>query len=187
MTTIVDQRRFCARNRLREQTFDGSVPTFNEVSNAFNFAISLAPTVLSGWVYPTAFDENNSTIFSQKDGTGTGRSWLLLDTSVAGEWRSVISGSNLQFNTITNANLNTWYYFVLTHNAIANTVNLSVTPFGGSTETEQKTSVTMESATGNLVIGTSKSESTNNAFDGRMRDLKLNGSSVYNGEYLLRP
>ena len=147
MTMAIDHRILTPQIISRQQEFDGTEQ--NVITNSANFASQ--SWTLSGDVRLDAFDNNNETIWSQQDGTGFGRSWLYVDTATQ-KWQSFIGGTAKIFDTnIGQAAVNTWYSFALVYAHDTNTLSLSI-----DGDTDIKTSVTVESANGNFVIGAAK-------------------------------
>lgn len=175
MSTEIDPRTFAPMEVARSQTFDGA--TSNEINQSGNFSES--DFTLSGLVLVSAFDNTNETILSQADGLGTGRSYLLIDSST-GRWATSIGGGLASFASIPAVTTGSWNTFSLVHDASEDELTLTV---GGASETK---SVAMEIATGNFIVGAAKTKNSNTALNGILQDLRFNGLEQVGNEFLLQ-
>lgn len=154
--------------------FAGSASrSFDGVSDSIDFSKPSGLTVGTDsftrmiWIKWGNGTDNDETIFSQQDGTGTGRNWLNVDeTGVCGAGNkatSVLGGTNSCSSTsIPNGS---WQHVAVRSNETAGTVDI----IQDGVETGSNTR-TVESATGNLRTGVHK---TNTAQD-------FNGLMAYN-------
>ena len=176
MNLAMDPRLLAPVPQVRQQSFDGSQN--NTITNNNDFANT--DFTLSGQVRFDTFDQNNETIWSQQDGTGTGRSWLYVDSSTQ-KWITSIGGSASAFDsTIAPALANAWHVFVLSYDHAANVLSLTV---DGVLET--KNSIVAENANGDFVVGAAKNANPVTSLNGTLRDLRFNNSEYYNGLALL--
>jgi len=126
--------------------------------------------VLSG--YCSSEITGTRLIVAQASGTGAGRSWFGQSTTDR-KWFTGIGNVTNTFDGITPIVGSREYYFEFAHDASAETLTLTVTDLTtDTTETETLTSINMESADSDLIIGTNKLMS-GNFWDGNIWGLKL--------------
>ncbi|KKS14328.1 MAG: hypothetical protein UU72_C0049G0002 [candidate division WWE3 bacterium GW2011_GWB1_41_6] len=132
------------------------------------------------WAYPEASSLETSemrTLFAQQDGAGTGQSWLQIDDSPV-QWRSYLGGSE-KSSGIT-ASINTWQHVVLVYDDSANTLTWYVDGREGATHT----SVGVESATGNFILGAAKA-TTAGRYDGRLDEVNIFNTALTSDQVVL--
>lgn len=107
-------------------SFDGAVTTYLRPQTTLGINPATQDFTVAGWFLATSLTSSNSTIFSQEDGTGTGRSWIYV--TLSGQLATNLAG------TQTNSSpgvvvVNTWYHTALVCKAAASwTVYLNGAP-----------------------------------------------------------
>ena len=146
--------------------FDGSDDYISAGSSSFD--PSASDFTISVWAFPRSSALEGSaarTLFAQQDGTGTGRIWLQITNSNT-TWGSFLAGST-KGSGVTVV-LNTWANVVLVHNNSADTLTWYINGVQGNTNS----TVAVESATGNFIIGAHKL-TTVGRYDGLLDDIRL--------------
>ncbi len=117
---------------------------------------------LAAWIYVTS-NAAADTIFSQENGSGTGRSWFLVDTT--GQLTTALGNGGYLPRANSVLALNTWYHVVLVKTG---TGSLTYYINGVSDGTDTRT---VESATGNFRIGATKTGTQ--IFKGKIDDARV--------------
>lgn len=122
---------------------DGQSLEINAAANWFAGNISISGWVKAPWPTP-----QNRTIVSQKDGSGTGRSAILVSPINGGEYGTFLGGS---YRSLDCSPSGEWEHIVLTSGG-------GQIKFYLNGELKHTSSVTPEAANGNFVVGAAKGE-----------------------------
>ena len=125
-----------------------------------NFTASL-------WVRPTALDLDagaDRAILTQNNGTGTGRGWLYIDAGNQKLASFIGGGGKDSGHTL---QINNWIHITLVYDVSTDSITWYINGVQGPTNT----SVGMETATGELYIGSGKAGQQN--FKGKIDDVRI--------------
>jgi hypothetical protein len=135
------------------------------VVNSLTLDPSTTDLTIQAWIRPEDINVSQP-FFSQKDGTGQGRTLLRLDT--ANEADTWLGGTSLSADTALGSG--TFYHLVLTYDNTAGVVHFYLNGNSDSTDI----SASAESASGSWVVGSHKDESS--FFDGIMDEMRVSST-----------
>lgn len=131
-----------------------------------NTGVDLASTnwSLTTWFNPDATTGADRSIFSQQDGTGTGRTLVYIDSATGKIATNIGGGVDVYGSALSTA---TWYHVVAVYDDTAGTIKiyLDSSDLGGNSRS-------FEDSTGDLVIGIHKALVLN-PFNGRIDETKI--------------
>lgn len=149
--------------------WSGASRNFDGVSDAIDFTkpsglvVGTDSFIRMVWFYWTDSPDIEATIFSQQDGTGTGRTWLGIEEGVTCTNEPFYNFLGGAANcSVTDLSVNIWYHGAIMSNETAGTAVVFLNGVQDSSTTE-----TVEAATGNLRTGVHKSN-TSEDYEGQI-------------------